>query len=387
MSNVVSLRFEGSLFRGWKAVTINESIESAARDFAFPFTRSQPGARNPIKLPLGKKCEIFIGDDLVFTGWTEGLQHEGSATASAWAATGRSLTCDLIDCSAAFEDEDPTSWRNRKLEQIASDLAAQFEVEVVAAADTGEAIPRFRLQPGEPAFAAIERAARLRAVLITDDAEGRLVLTRVGSGKAITPLTRPGNVLEVSATFSTVGLYSDYKCKGQSAGDDLNFGATIAAISGESEGVDLGRFRPLIITSESRATRKRCQVRAEWEASTRAGQSVDITYTVAGWRQADGSLWTPNESVDVRDEELGIDAEMLIVGVSRELTEGTGSRTKIKVAPKSAYELLPPVEKAKRRARKAKLDTATLAKVVDDAMFIGGEAGATAGVFEIGEEF
>jgi prophage tail gpP-like protein len=75
----------------------------------------------------------------------------------------------------------------------------------------------------------------------------------------------------------------------------------------------------------------------------RYGKSRRATYTVPGWTAA-GTLWRPNAMVQVRDAFVGIDEEMLIVGVDFSLDE-QGSRTAISVARRQAFELLPMPER------------------------------------------
>jgi prophage tail gpP-like protein len=100
----------------------------------------------------------------------------------------------------------------------------------------------------------------------------------------------------------------------------------------------MGRHRPLVVIAEEPGTEAQYAVRAQWEANTRYGKSRRASYTVAGWT-ANGALWRPNTIVHVRDSFIGIDEEMLIVGVDFSLDD-QGSRAQIDVARPQAYELL-----------------------------------------------
>ena len=88
------------------------------------------------------------------------------------------------------------------MQQIASDIAGEYGVQVRAQVDTGAPFLDFQLQQGETAFAAIERMARLRAVLVTDDEDGSLVITRAGKNGASTALVLGQNIKRGSGNFS-----------------------------------------------------------------------------------------------------------------------------------------------------------------------------------------
>jgi len=71
------------------------------------------------------------------------------------------------------------------------------------------------VHPGESVHAAIERHARAHGVIVTDDEEGALVLTRAGAHRSPTKLALGRNVLSADAHFSHRDRYSLYVVKGQ----------------------------------------------------------------------------------------------------------------------------------------------------------------------------
>lgn len=352
----VSLRVAGRDHAGWTRVRVARSLEQAASSFELAFTPREPGGTRPGRIRPGSTCEVRLGRDRVITGVVDTVRIRVDARSIEMVATGRSRTADLVDCSAVATGG---QWRGQKIERIAQILADTYEVAVVTGegVDTGPVIPSHVLQDGENVHASIERMARLRALLVTDDHLGRLVLTRASTTLSDTALEIPGNVeaLEVLADASQV--YSEYRCRGQRAGSDHDFGAPIAHATGTATDAGLGRTRILVVTAEGQADAARCAERARWEAAARLGRSLEVVATVSGWRRGDGTLWQTNELVRVRADVAGIDGELLVAGVTYDLDEA-GSRTTLALAPPAAYE---PQAAVTSKARKASTIWAELA--------------------------
>ncbi|TWA90693.1 prophage tail gpP-like protein [Azospirillum brasilense] len=363
--NRVRLLVNGTDFGGWKSVGIAAGIDRQARDFDLSVTDRWPGSDVPRRIAPGDACQVFIGADLVLTGYVDGTPISYDAKSVTVGVKGRSKTADLVDCSAIHE---PGQFKGRKVEQIAAELAAPYGVAVLAAVDTGAPIADHQIQQGESVFESIDRMLKLRALLSTDDADGRLVLTRAGSARAATDLVVGENVLTGSASLDCKDRFSEYRIKGQRTAD----GAGDEDAGDDGDGPDIGAFtadaaatsqvaavqadtgikrkRVLVIVADGQPDGGTARERARWEAAHRAGKSFETSYTVQGWRQADGRLWVPNELVRVRDPIIGFDLEMLISAVSYSLSE-SGSVTTLTVAPKAAYELLPETPQAKGKGK------------------------------------
>jgi prophage tail gpP-like protein len=330
----------GQTFVGWTGIQITASIENAARSFAFAAS-DLPGGR---RIAPWSPCEVLVGDDLVVSGFVERVEVAWGPEEHAFSVSGRSKTGQLVDCSAIVE---PGQWKGRRLEDIAAAIAAPYGVEVVTDVDTGEAIPSHRTQPGESAFEAIERAARPRALLVTDDAQGRCLLTRAGAQRASTPLEQPGNVKSGAAVFDGQERFTEYVCKGQRTGDDQDFGAAVAEVEGTAADAIAPLRRVLLLQASGPVSTKRAAQQAAWEAAQRAGRSTQVSVVVQGWRQRDGSLWSPNQVVPVRLGLAGLDAELLVVQVTFSLDDSGGRVASLLLAPVGGYELLAPAERGK----------------------------------------
>lgn len=385
--NVVRLVVNGEEFGGWKSVRISAGIERQARDFDLEVTDRWPGQTDiPRRIRPFDACQVFIGPDLVLTGHVDATPIKYDGRSVSVGVKGRSKTADLVDCcppdtgstgggtATSWGDvkgpdgktvnvikapaKTAAQWRGLKMEEIAAALAATYNVRVIAEVDTGKAIPEHQVQVGETVFESIDRMMRLRHVLSTDNAHGDLVFIDVGSGgRAGTALVVGENIRAGSTELDYKGVFSEYVCKGQRAGNDDEHGAAVAEEEGrdsdedeEASGggtVDTGesavsrdsrsqRRRVLVIKQSGQADEGTCTDRARYERAHRAAKALQTSYTVSGWRQSDGALWQPNQLVRVRDGLIGFDAEMLIAECSW-ILDKEGLRTEIKVGPPDGY--------------------------------------------------
>lgn len=338
MTERVRLRIRSQDFDGWESVSIGSGIERAASDFALSVTERFPGEPNPARIFPTDPCEILIGDDLVMTGFVDKVEPSYDARSHTIAVSGRSKTQDLIDCSIT----ERRGFENRRIDQIAQAIADEYNVSVEVQEVLEDIIPRFRTQKGETPFEAIERLARTFGLLVTDNRFGQLVLTRGASLAATDSLITSENVLSASASYDASQRYSQIIVRGQRFGSDDDYGRSLFGATVEELDTEVPRRRALIVDAESLGNVCTFRQRAQWEAAARAARAASFTYTVQGWRQSDGELWTPNQRVNVADKLIGIDTELLIVERTFELDNSRGMTTTLQLGVPEAYQLVVP---------------------------------------------
>lgn len=332
----VQLKLGGMIYGGWTSMRLERGMEQCSGMFELGVTELWPENLSPREIAPGDECTVLLDGSTVITGYVDELSLGYSASKHEVMVRGRDKTADLVDCSAV---KPAGQWSGRKLEQIAADLCKPFGIEVITRTSTGKPFANFALQQGETVFEAIERMARIRAVLVTADGLGNLVITRASSERVATPLVRGENILEANGTMNWRERFQTYTMKGQAAGGDYFSGKAAAQIKAVASDPAVGRYRPLIVVSEGQDVAASLKDRVQWEASVRAARSNDITIKVQGWTHADG-LWAPNVLVAVRDPWLRLDADLLIKKVSYQLDTG-GTFTELQLTRADAYSLLP----------------------------------------------
>lgn len=335
MNDTVTLTVNDKIYGGWKSVRIEAGIERVARSFELSVTDRWPGSSTGSERTVGQArrikpgdlCEVKIGDDLVCTGYVDSTPIDYGADGITIMIRGRSKTADLVDCSA----DNPTEggqFKGLKAEAIAAKITKQYGLNVVTETDTGAAIADHQIQQGETAFESLDRLAKQRQILISDNGAGDVVLISPGSGgKASSALELGINILSASAGFDYTEVYSDYTVKGQHSkgGNDSDWGATSASglsSQGKANDSSVKRRRVLIVRQSGQADSATCQKRANYEQRIRAAKAGEIRYRVVGWRQQDGSLWKPNQTVAIKDAIMDVSADLLISECQYTLDDG-----------------------------------------------------------------
>lgn len=377
-ANQVRLIVEGQEYGGWKSVRIEAGIERQARSFDLEVTDKWPGQSDiPRRIRPFDTAQVFIGDDLVLTGYVDATPIKYDGKSVSVGVRGRSKTADLVDCcpiesgqsisaaAASWADvkgrgsrlgsviappsKSASQWRNMKMEAIAAALAAPYGVRVIAEVDTGRPIIEHQVQPGESVFESIDRMMRLRHVLSTDNELGDLVFIDVGSAGAATTMIELGqNILAGTTDLDYKGVFSEYIVKGAHAGNDASYADDAAEDEGIDEEATVDNHRAIALDSRSKRRRVlvikqlgqsddgTCKDRAEYERAHRAAKALQTGYTVRGWRQGSGELWLPNMLVQVRDAMVGFDTEMVVAEVAWVLDK-EGMRSEIRVGPPDGY--------------------------------------------------
>ena len=343
IAGIAELKIDGALYGGWKTVRVSRSIEQMAGSFELEVSERWPG--QPTRTPIrpGQKCQLLLDDSPVITGWVDGVSPDHDAERHTLRVSGRDATGDLVDCSAMHKTG---QWHEVKLDQLARDLCAPFGIDVVIDADVGAAFDSYNIQEGESVFECLERAARLRALLLTSDPLGRLVITRAGAAACDTALIEGGNIKAARADFTWSDRFSEYAIRGHGRlGDEGEIEDAAPTATARDEAIT--RHRPLIVLAEAHGENASFADRAEWEKTIRRGRSCRGSITVQGWA-ANGALWQPNTRVKVTSPLLWLDdAEMLIVGCTYSLDNWSGTLTELAIARPDAFELLEGVGQSK----------------------------------------
>lgn len=328
------------VFSGWESVSIRAGMDQGAREF-------QLGVSGTVidTIPIESEIVITIGGEQVVRGYFEGIADAASNKTHDIDLVGRSRVGQIVDCSAT-----PTSFNNTSILHIARQLASPYAVEVVSEIDE-QILASFRVQPGETVWEAVERSVRGKFVILTDDAQGRLVMTRAGASGDdgnVRPLVFGVNILSRSVNLNWAARFQTYKVYGQGTSKgDVHHRQT-----GSVTDSAVRLPRTLLLVGGAQQPGITAQTRASYEQRTRLGQAITYTATVQGWRDAKGDLWRPNTMVAIWDPfQVWEGTYLLIVNVSFSISSGGATTTTLTCKPRQAYEA--PEQTTQRRARGA----------------------------------
>lgn len=336
MPDDVTLSINGTDYAGWKGVTVVRSIDSVCGSFELSVSDRWPNQNIPRAIREGDECQVFLGNDVVITGFVDGVSPAITKDDHSLAVRGRDKTCDLVDCSAEIDSYELV---DENLSGIASMICEKFAVELKVQTDVGESFERFSIQPGDSAFSIIERAARQRGVTCTTDGNGALVLNARGVFKPAGDRLEEGvNVLAATGDYDWTERYSHYRALGQMP--SLNDGADDpkADLHGQARDSNVMRYRPLIITCEMYTHPLTVEKRAKCECVWRAGKSLRVNVQVMGWRQSNGGLWEPGYTVHVISPSLYLDdVELVIRTVRYSINDSSGQIAELEMTRPDAY--------------------------------------------------
>lgn len=323
----------GRVYTAWTSVSISRSMEAVAGSFQVT------AKAKPWFIPPGAPVRLRVeGADLI-QGYVD--SHESSSDRpGALVVSGRDKTADLIDCSAM---NDPSEWRGLQLHEIAAEIADPFGIEVALETEPGPAFPVFRLQPGEKAWGAIERACRLRGVLAYTRGDGILLLTAAHDrDHASVPLFEGRNIESFRYLSSLADRFSAYVVRGQGFGSDEDFGDVVAGVQGDANDAGVTRYRPLAQIAEGAVTGASAQRRAQWEAAVRAARSAGLSVLVMGWRETPGGpLWRVNSLVQVEIPSIRVAGTFRIAATRMTFDERAGTRCDLSLARPDAFHAEP----------------------------------------------
>lgn len=334
----VALKIDNLIYGGWTESRVEMAIGEIASTFELTLSAHWGQRRGRPAIMDNSAVQILIDDELVIDGWIDELRTSYDHETATTTITGRSRTADLVDCSAGAKISE---WKDRTLLQIAADIGREFGVTVRALTDVGEPFAKVDVSQGESAGDFLQRLCAARAVFPMADAHGNLTLVRAGE-ELQGALVLGKNIKAMSGTSSSRGRFSPVIVKGDGMGNIWADPDATASSDARATDVNVARYRPKIIISETSGDAKSFADRAQFEVNVRAGKAKSYEYTLTGWRTggATGPLWQPNKLVTVDDPEAGIDTTMLVERVVFTKNE-EGTLTQLSVVPPAAYDLIP----------------------------------------------
>lgn len=333
----VTLWLDGAGWTGWTEVSIERGIDTVAGGFTLAVTDRETTGGPVLPISAGMTCAVTLNDQTLITGYVDSVQHMLEAESRTLSLRGRDRAGDLVDCSAMNA---PGSWRGQKLEAIARQIAAPFGIEITVGTDTGRAFDRFALQPGETAWAAIERMMRYRGVIAWSQGDGTIFIGNPETGALTGQLVQGVNVIDAESEDDRSARFSTYVVKGQASGNDNRNGRATAQVVGRSADPEITRYRPMLIVAEEQADTASLRRRAGWEAQTRAARGRRLSVTTPGWIAGNGAAWQPGARAQCTIPACNIDAMLLVERVTLQRDGNTGTIAKLDLAPPAAWAQL-----------------------------------------------
>ena len=375
--NVVSVSVNGQLYSRWESVSITSEAQNIVRTITLTVTFDQPKSFKKFvdTFRTGARVQVLIGDTLVATGYVSKTPVSASADSTSATVDCDSRTVDLVDCSVAPSGQDIKSlaansdwgghmpgaefwpapantaitWRHEKIGTIIAQAIAPYGIRLRIGNDPDgnvktalDTYKDFDISAEKSPFDLIKDLVQEYDLWAFDDEYGDLLICEKGDSSALGYLAFgaqngiQGNVLTESADFDGSRLYSAYEVKGQVSGSQGKSGKSLMTGSGKIGSGDLtvtGRYRYKLSKDAKQMDDAACKKKADGDIKHEKALFNQVSYSVQGWRKADGSLWKINEYVKVLDSRIFDETmDMIITRVVYSLS-GSGTTTELEVVP------------------------------------------------------
>lgn len=344
----IAIVIGGNRIVGWESASITRSVEAFPNSFTVTAADQFPDdATKATVFPSGpgEKCQIFIGSDLILTGYVDRYAINIGGGRHDVTIAGRGICEDLVDCSADLRNN-PAVTGGTITASNALDLAQKLcGAQKIAArlgsgvTDPGKPINALTVALGETPYEIIERVARYSQFLVYEDENGALVLDHVGTDSMASGFTMPGNIEGASSTLSFDQRFSQYIIVWNSVAQysEVNPLTNQSAIAVD-ETMPPSRPRVRIIVSEQYdPSLDLAQARANWEKARRIGRSQAINLTCDSWRDTSGTLWQPNKLAPINASALKILNASWIIGTVTFRKDASGTHADLVLMPPDAF--------------------------------------------------
>jgi prophage tail gpP-like protein len=349
----ISIVVGNTKWEGWESISLTRGIETVPSTFSLTGTEKYPGSDNTKRIVVmpTSACRIMLGDDVVLTGYVDGIDTTLSPGDHRISVVGRSKLEDIVDCPGALEQQQLV---NLTLGSLANMVCQPNGITVSLPDGDSPTIPSISAVLTETGYETIERVARWNAKLIYDDTNGDLVIASVGTKQHVSGFEEGVNIESGASTLnaserytSIAAIYLDTSILSEGTDTSPIYYVRNAFATDETfqPRADIDpkthqgrpRHRPLLILAElGQGQNYLVPLRVQWEMARRIGRSQAVTITCDSWRDSAGVLWTPNQLAKVTSPSLKLDETWLISSVTYK-RDDSGTHADVTLMPPSAF--------------------------------------------------
>lgn len=335
----ITLTVDGKKYAGWIEASIDRSLGSFAHQFDLQYVDRWTDAVEPWPIRVGSRAQVKYGNHILVTGYVDVGSFKLDARNWSLRAAGRSLSGDLVDCSAIHQSGE---WRNKRLIEIARDLVRPYglTVTITTLVEDRTPIDRFSIEEGESVQDSLDRLCKNRGFLCYTIADGNVALVRFDTFVGVVGRVPVNDAIEREYFEDGQDRFSEYRLRAQTS-TESEAGEAVTVLQKVDTVTDeyVTRHRPKVVVADQSSTPATLKQRAEWERNVRAGRSVHVRYTFPGVLDEHGFPWMPGDLHHVLDDALGVDEEMLVSG-ARIQTSERSLQTEVEFVRPESFSLL-----------------------------------------------
>ncbi|HEX3348135.1 MAG TPA: hypothetical protein VHS58_08550, partial [Acetobacteraceae bacterium] len=339
--DTLHLQVGNYVLSGWQRVSVTRSMDQIPANFDLEVTERYPDSPD-IDIKPGQSCTVWIGGDLVITGYVDRYAATVNAAEHTIRVQGRSKSADLTDCSAFTGSLAAPDMRvkNSTALGIARTLAAPYGVTIDSIAGNGFDAQQFNINVGETAWDVIDRLVRVSGFVAYDMPDGSVRLARAGTETMASGFTLGVNCETADIAYSMDQRYSEYiptflsvVALSEEAG-----GSAVTSAGQTQHDAEVPRFRRRFVVSEQVGPGiKLAEQRAAWEKNRRYGRSQQFNVTCDSWRDSAGNLWQPNHLAPISAPQIKLANATWCIGGVTYVRDEHGQHAQLLLMPKEAF--------------------------------------------------
>lgn len=336
--DTVTLVIDGERISDWQEVSITRGMEVMPPQCQLALTFAAPG--HELNLPDFASCEVYVGQDLLITGYVQRTTISVSARSHQIVLTVAGRCQDLVECSAITADR-TQQVNDASIKMLADALCGPLGVQVVLEGSAGPVLPRVNVSMTDRVWDVLDSNARYAAKILIEDEAGRLVITDVGTTAMSSGFDEGINLESASFTFDASIRYSDYIAANNANQQFLDLGP-LNTLEGDVHDDEVPRVRPLVVVSNLAMESKSFAVeQAKYEFARRVGRSQVLHIQTADWRDTAGKLWTINSLIEVELPSLLFDRQQMLISEVTFVRGLQGQHANVTLMPPSAFTVAP----------------------------------------------
>lgn len=237
--------------------------------------------------------DVFIGDELVFSGTQMGLTPQVTATSKVVTIEAYAR-CAVTNDSSLPVSSYPIELRGLKLDRIAQEICKPFPFKVKTNVDVGAKFESASIKQQDKIYPFLVELAKQRDLLISNDENGDLLITRAVDENSVAQLYDDASpVLSVTPTHDNQNYFSDYTAIIPIMIDGLP-AATYTAKNKRLQNV----LRVENYEANDAFNGEERQI-AESRRARALANSISYQVSLATIRDPQGNLYTPNSYINL----------------------------------------------------------------------------------------
>ena len=336
MPNVTLLVDDTEHF-GWTGMSVRRSLSSLCGSFELSLSPNWDTIPLGWKAKPGQKCTLKLENTPLLVGFIEQISEGISENERAIRVSGRDITCDLVDSHPVGLKR---VWQSPSVKSLAEYLSSPFQIKIREEAIGKGPLRVFSIQD-ETIYSALERAAKLRQLILYTDETGALVISRpavIKQNQGV--LVEGSHVLSAERTTNTSNRFAEYRMYVMNTGA-LDGNEENLKVFSEAKDREIARKRVMQFSPEGYAQAQNGKLRLEWEKTVRQAKSEKITVNIPHWFNADQKPWKLNRLVTLEIPSLSVSGDYLVSGVSFYLDSESGPKATLECESPKVYSVDP----------------------------------------------